>query len=208
MLTLAKGVSYVFSDKTSVDDIEVLNQWGSRSNQNKVPSRIAYHPTLNWGYDVEPGQVAYCWTKLLLDQNAPITYHDDEKIRKAYGSGYKATPHGKSAEDVVADYLTLLYRHVMGELGRKISTQILHVTPISFWFTHPALWSLRAQTSTMNAARRAGFGSRPRDEINLIKEPEAAAIFSLSYEVSHGQSDLIHVSKFIRCTVSHRAFSR
>lgn len=197
LLTLNQGVSYVFSDKTSVDDIEILDQWGSGSRQKQVPSRIAYHPTLAWGYEVEPGQVAYCWTKLLLDQNAPITYHDDEKLRKAYGSGYKATVDGKSAEDIVADYLSLLYSHVMREMERKISAPILRVTPISFWFTHPALWSLRAQTSTMNAAARAGFRSRPQDEILLIKEPEAAAIFCLSNQVSRGPNSLIEVSGFV-----------
>lgn len=197
LLTLSQGVSYVFSDKTNVDDIDILDQWSSGSNQKQVPSRIAYHPTLAWGYDVEPGQLAYCWTKLLLDQNAPTTYHDDEKLRKAYGPGYKATVDGKSAEDIVADYLSLLYNHVMRELERKISTPILYVTPISFWFTHPALWSIRAQTSTMNAAAKAGFGSRPQDEIHLIKEPEAAAIFCLSNQVSTGPDPLIEVSKVV-----------
>ncbi|KAG6365980.1 hypothetical protein INS49_000156 [Diaporthe citri] len=119
--TTFSGVSYVFSDKTSVDDIDILDQWGSGSKP-------------------EASQVAYCWTKLLLDQNAPATYHDDEKLRKAYGSGYKATVDGKSAEDIAADYLSLMYNHVMRELERKISAPILYVTPISFWFTHPALW--------------------------------------------------------------------
>lgn len=191
-----EGASYVFSDKTCVGDIEILDQWGSGDfHQKQVPSRIAYHPRMTWGYDIEPGQSAYCWTKLLLDKDAPMTDHDDEGLRGLYGKGFKSTEgSSKSAGDIVTDYLGMLYNRIMSELERKISKSILNFTPIKFWFTYPALWSLKAQNSTRKAAKKAGFGSRVGDEIHLIKEPEAAAIACLNMQVSSGPHPLIKVA--------------
>jgi len=46
----------------------------------------------------------------------------------------------------------------------------------------------------MSAARSAGFGSRPDDNINLIPEPEAAAISTLSELSAGGNDDQVEVS--------------
>ncbi|TPX16453.1 uncharacterized protein E0L32_003747 [Thyridium curvatum] len=189
--TTFSGVSYVFSDKTRVEDVEILDQWGStNSHQKQVPSRIAYEPSVTWGYGVEPGQIAYCWTKLLLDKDAPPTEHDDRLLRTDLGPGFKALYKKKSAQRVVQDYLELLYQHIMSELTRKLSGPILNLTPIHFWFTYPALWSVKAQSATKDAALAAGFASRRSDEIHLIKEPEAGAIACLSAQ-AYSQHALI-----------------
>lgn len=196
LLTLEKGISWVFSDATSVEDVQVLDSWGSGDHyQRQVPSRIVYNPRLAWGYDIDPRELAYCWTKLLLDDHALSTEHDDSNLRKYYGAGFKTTPGGKTALDVVSDYLRLLYQHMMKELGRKLSEEILKITPIQFWFTLPALWSVRAQNATLQAASRSGFGSRPSDDIHLVKEPEAAAIASLSHLVAKGPSSQVEVRR-------------
>ncbi|KAF3480439.1 heat shock 70 kDa protein 12A [Arthroderma uncinatum] len=56
---------------------------------------------------------------------------------------------------------------------------------MEFWFTMPAIWSDKAQHATREAAKRAGFGSRPGDEIYMISEPEAAAIAALKDHTSN-----------------------
>ncbi|KAF3770180.1 actin-like ATPase domain-containing protein, partial [Cryphonectria parasitica EP155] len=196
--TTFSGVSYVFSDASNVSDVEILDSWGAGDQyQRQVPSRISYDPRYTWGYDIGNRELAYCWTKLLLDDHAIETQHDDGNLRKYYGAGFKTTPKGKTATNVVADYLKFLYSHMMRELGRKLSEEILAVTPIQFWFTLPALWSHRAQNATLQAATRAGFGSRHNDEIHLVKEPEAAAIACLSGLTAKGPSPHVQAGKIV-----------
>ncbi|KAG4415113.1 hypothetical protein IFR04_011750 [Cadophora malorum] len=52
-------------------------------------------------------------------------------------------------------------------------------TPMECWVTLPAIWSEEAKVATLEAAKKAGFSSRPGDEIFTIAEPEAAAIATL-----------------------------
>jgi len=82
-----------------------------------------------------------------------------------------------------------MHGHMMMVLDKRFGTDVLRITPIEFWFTVPAIWSDAAKSSTQQAARIAGFGSRPGDQISLISEPEAASISALS-RVTTGGSEL------------------
>jgi molecular chaperone DnaK (HSP70) len=64
----------------------------------------------------------------------------------------------------------------MDRLERKLTKDLLNVTPIEFWFTMPAIWSDEAQHATRTAAMCAGFGTRSGDSVKMITEPEAAAL--------------------------------
>ncbi|EER40936.1 conserved hypothetical protein [Histoplasma capsulatum H143] len=185
----AKGASYVSSRGKGLDDITVIDIWPGTSRDTtavvKAPSRIAYPDdnqrvsTKRWGYQVLPGMTTFSWTKLLLDQNAPLSKYDDPGLEKASDIGILKLPEGKSATDVVSDYLSEVYHHILQRIGKQITEDTLRTTPLEFWFTVPAIWSDQAKNATVNAARQAGFGTRPNDEIFLISEPEAAAITSL-----------------------------
>ena len=183
-------------------DIEVITEWPSHLHVNnsyrvKVPSRIHYGGQRSgnlWGYNIPPGSVAYSWTKLLLDQTVALDEFDDPSLRDFVGNGLLGLPAGKTPREVVTDYLSELYRHTMFVLERKITAEVLRVTPIEFWFTMPAIWSEEAQYATKNAAQRAGFQSRPKDKINMIREPAAAAIITLNELLSDDRSSLIEVS--------------
>lgn len=135
----------------------------------------------------------YCWSKLLLDRYAQPSDFDDPLLTDVDGPGLLITPPGKTPEDVVTDFLTQLYQHVMERLASKINESILSITPIEFWFTIPALWSIRAENSTRDAAVKAGFGSRPKDNIHLIREPEAAVICCLNEMTKDGGNELVKV---------------
>ncbi|RAO68865.1 uncharacterized protein BHQ10_004877 [Talaromyces amestolkiae] len=179
----------------SIDDVDlcIINTWPGtgRDTENvlKTPSTIAYPEenkkigTRRWGFGVEPGHKFYSWTKLLLDKNAPLTKYDDPILEQATKSGILQLPANKDAVTVVADYLTGIYDHIMLTLEKQLTEPVLRVSPIEFWFTMPAIWSDQAQAATREAAQRAGFGSRPGrplDAINMITEPEAAAIAALT----------------------------
>ena len=168
----------------------MVTDWpgASAGHYQKVPSQIAYQAENEkllkdtWGYEIPSTANRHCWTKLLLDQRTKAAVHDDPSLQGKSAMAALPVPHGKSPEDVVADYLTHLYEHCMGHLEKKMTGPVLKVTPIEFWFTMPAIWSDEAQYSTKAAAERAGFGSsftRENDTINMITEPEAAALAAL-----------------------------
>ncbi|KAF5861274.1 hypothetical protein ETB97_000466 [Aspergillus alliaceus] len=190
--TTFTGASYVSSKASGLSDIILINTWPGPSKNTdavfKAPSRIAYasdNPrisTQRWGYQVEPGMVAYSWTKLLLDQGTPLSNYDDSSLENASQAGILRVPEGKTAVDVVSDYLSEIYKHILKAIAKQITDQELCITPIEFWFTVPAIWSDKARDATRTAARRAGFGGsllRPSDKVFLISEPEAAAITAL-----------------------------
>jgi molecular chaperone DnaK (HSP70) len=171
----------------------------------KAPSRIAYtadNPsvqTRRWGYQVQPGMIAYSWTKLLLDQNTSLTRYDDAKLEDASHSGILKLPEGKTAVEVVADYLSEVYQHILKTIAKQITEETLSITPLEFWFTIPAIWSDQAQSATRKAAQLAGFGSRPCDNIFMISEPEAAAIAALRKYTTHSIGGSVRVRIWSLC---------
>src|SRR5436305_564037 len=128
--TTFSGIAFVTSQRSDVRDIEVISDWpyGATTTEylEKVPSQIAYAKENEergleddrWGYGVEAGMRSYCWTKLLLDQNAAVTDYDDPSLREAAGGAGLKIPLGRTPVDVVADYLTHLYKHCMDRLER------------------------------------------------------------------------------------------
>ncbi|KAK2850556.1 hypothetical protein FQN49_005545 [Arthroderma sp. PD_2] len=190
--TTFTGASYVSTASRDIKDIIVIGTWPGPSRDTetvfKTPSRIAYpldNPRIKavkWGFQVEPGMTAYSWTKLLLDKYTPLTEFDDATLEHASAMGIMQLPQGKSAVDVVADFLSEVRNHVFKLIEKQITKETLHITPIEYWFTVPAIWSDQAKAQTKEAARLAGFGSnsaRPDDRIFMVTEPEAAAIAAL-----------------------------
>lgn len=140
------------------------------------------------------GLRCYTWTKLLLDTDADLTAFDDPALKDIFGEGLLQLPPGKTAEDVCRDYLRGLYGFLVQTLQKRFSPEIFSVTPMECWITVPAIWSDKAQASTREAARSAGFASRPFDVVNVITEPEAAAITVLKTHMSRDHIDPINVS--------------
>ncbi|KAF5704859.1 Hsp70 family heat shock protein [Fusarium globosum] len=197
--TTHSGVSYVWSTAVGIESVHLIDEWGTTERTvgragyyKQVPSRIAYEPELSWGYDIGPEAKTYCWTKLLLDRFATHSEYDDSSLKSIHGPGLLLVPTGKTPEDVVTDFLTQLYSYVMSRLKDKLGP-VVKLTPIEFWFTLPALWSLRAEDSTRKAAIEAGFESRNGDSIRMVREPEAGAIACLSELIKDGESPLVKV---------------
>lgn len=159
----------------------------------KTPSVYAYSNENSdqdgkdaWGYEVEPGSKCYSWTKLLLDAKARPSDDDDPNLPAAMKSGILGLPQGKKAGDVVTDFLSKVYEHIIEAIKDKCGgSKFFDVTPIEYWLTVPAIWSDEAKFATREAALKAGFGAREDDEINLIPEPEAAAVLALKASLEH-----------------------
>jgi molecular chaperone DnaK (HSP70) len=139
--------------------------------------------------------VTYSWTKLLLDRNTPITRFDGA-LEEASGMGMFRLPPERNAVQVVGDYLSKVYQHILHCLAKEITEEILQITPLEFWFTVPAMWSDQAKHATLQAARLAGFGGRPErleDTISLVPEPEAAAIAAIRKTTTDGMGFSVKV---------------
>jgi molecular chaperone DnaK (HSP70) len=201
--TTFTGVSYVTSDKTSIDDIDVIRTWpgdGRPVEGNwKTPTVIAYgaeNRSANrnhWGYEVRRGMTSCSWTKLLLDTSAETAEFDDPSLRDAAGSALFHLPRGKDPQMVCQDFLTEVYRFVVGNLKMRMTPEVFNMTPMECYLTVPAIWTDKARTATWMAAKAAGFGSRPLDVIRMIAEPEAAAIAALRKDLRPGSVNAVKV---------------
>lgn len=213
----AQGVSYVTSEKTSANDIDVLRVWpgnGCPVEGNwKTPTVIAYQsenpskPRDYWGYEVRPNMISCSWTKLLLDRSAETAEFDDPSLRNGAGSeSFLHLPPGKTAQQVCQDYLAHVYRFVIDNLKSRMTATIFDITPMVCYLSVPAIWTDKAQVATREAAIEAGFGSRPFDTIHMITEPEAAAIAALKHDLQPGSLNAAQVRGYVldnkaSCTV-------
>lgn len=132
---------------------------------------------------VTPKMISYSWTKLLLDEKTDPTEFDDPELSNMYhndSAGLFRLPAGKSATEVAADFLYEIHEYFMAELEKRLTKEVVSITPIETWLTVPATWSDKAKDATKKAAITAGFASRNIDSLFLIPEPEAAAITALT----------------------------
>lgn len=225
----------VSSTRKALKDVVVFTNWpGQGDVALKTPSKISYRDNIQalkcikkdedskdekeetedyWGYHVEPGMECLSWTKLLLEKDAKITKFDDPNLARlalTTTQGIMKLPPGKTATEVVGDYLRGVYKFVFSELERRATAAVIKITPIEFWLTVPATWSDQAKKATRDAAKLAGFGTRPGDQIYMITEPEAAAVAALSDLVEEGVPDQVKAgdgSKFSDTLFPQAGFS-
>ncbi|KAI8270021.1 hypothetical protein K4K58_012203 [Colletotrichum sp. SAR11_239] len=195
--TTYSGLSFAPSDAADFKDIVPWTSFpgvpshGSRHCE-KAPSRIAYKSEnpddLNhdvWGYETEPGLKLYSWTKLMLDNSALPSEYDDPNLKRSIGDTLMQLPAGKTAKDVVTDYLRGMYAMFLTAVEERFGREETRDLPMDIWLTVPATWSEKAKLLTQAAAKDAGFGSRSIDRIMLIPEPEAAAHMALKISFNH-----------------------
>lgn len=188
------------TDKSDIDDINIISSWpGTLQTTWKTPTRIAYkeenHSLQNnkWGFEVQPKLKSYSWTKLLLDRNAIVGEHDDPSLSTMSDQGIMKLPRDRDAQGVCEDFLHEMYTYMSLKLRQQMSDVTFDNTPMECWITLPAIWSDEAKDATLEAARKAGFGSRPGDDIFTIAEPEAAAIATLKMYSGPGALNPIKV---------------
>ncbi len=113
------------------------------------------------------------WFKLDLDQSQ--TRNKPAWTEEC--SPRKALPPGYNAEKLITDYLTALREHTGQYLRWKVPNTALQMIRTEYIITTPAIWSDSAQAKTRSCAEKAGMGKG--DGLQIISEPEAAAIFAI-----------------------------
>ena len=180
----------------------IIDKWPNYGpSEPKAPTRIAYASENldkidedQWGFSASSGLKSYSWTKLLLDKDASPSSYDDPRLQDLFGSGLMRLPPNKSAGQVCRDYLKGLYAYTVERIEKHIGRDVFNASPVECWITVPAIWLPKAQRATKEAAWKAGFGSRPRDTIHIIPEPEAAALAALKPYTRPDALDAIQVS--------------
>lgn len=182
MLTIYFSVAAVYT--STPDDIEIIKTWpGSNGiTSDKVPTEIAYDfpanapadsdPKVKWGFQFKPEESRLRCIKLFLDRSQKLPFYVSPLDTAAQLKRFN-----KNVVDAVSDYLTQIYKHTMDTLTRRYGESFMASTKVEFVLTCPAVWSDAAKNTTLQAAERAGMGSR--SDIQMISEPEAAAVYTL-----------------------------
>ncbi|KFA47821.1 hypothetical protein S40293_06413 [Stachybotrys chartarum IBT 40293] len=159
--TTYSGVAWA---ETSRPDVQhVISTWPSgpdsfRSSL-KVPTELRKVATgWQWGFQIPESSKRCRFFKLRLDE--PERDND-----------------GESALELTKIYLSCLHSHFISVLEQRLSPGVVRSTPMDFVVTVPAIWSNASKLLTERAAAMAGFCGSQR--IQLITEPEAAAIYTL-----------------------------
>ena len=189
--TTYSGVAAVYS--ATPDDLDIIKTWpgGNGITSDKVPTEIAYDPPtttadvtseqklngraprqIRWGFQFKPEEPRLRCIKLFLDRNQKLPHfvsplETAAQLRKCE----------RTVMDAVSDFLTKIYQHTIETLTRRYGESFMSTTKVDFVLTVPAVWSDAAKNATLQAAERAGMGSR--HELKLISEPEAAAVYTL-----------------------------
>ncbi|KAK4637887.1 Heat shock protein 12A [Fulvia fulva] len=195
--TTSSGVAAVYS--ATPDDIDIIKTWpgGNGITSDKVPTEIAFYEIppetasatkasvaegqaadgpaqrqIKWGFQFKPEDPRLRCIKLFLDRNQKLPHfvsplETAAQLRKC----------GRTVMDAVTEYLIKIYEHTIETMTRRYGEGFIKTTKVDFVLTVPAVWSDAAKNATLQAAERAGMGSR--HELKLISEPEAAAVYTL-----------------------------
>ncbi|KAF8420973.1 hypothetical protein EV426DRAFT_610121 [Tirmania nivea] len=171
--TTYSGVSWALT--AGRKEVRIINDWpnphGSVGNHDKVPTTISYDANgkvARWGHNVLVKDDSFKWIKLMLDPSHK--YFANSPKRKELTLQLKKV--GKTAEEVVKDYLKCLWDYTIEHLKRKKGPNFQRVYTVKVVLTVPAVWSALAKDRTLRAAKLAGIPA----ESKLVTEPEAAAL--------------------------------
>lgn len=183
--TTFTGVAYYYTGRDAhkephqiVQKISVIKSWPKTGHQynEKTPTVISYGSTPPaWGGRVRPtDREAKRLFKLGLEPR--IAVHYQRSTRSEYWPRWRQRP--SEPVDITTDYLGCIYKYVHEvALFHQYGNEFLQKQRMQYVITVPAIWSNHAKALTRQAAVMAGF---PDDELSLIAEPEAAALYCAS----------------------------
>lgn len=182
------GAAWAWSARSG--DHRVVKHWdgiGAQRTSGKVPTRISYKGNeTKWGFNIPPEEKPIQWFKLLLlrpeDMKQPFMDDKIKDFRYIKEAREELRRLNKTAEDVVADYLKLLWQHIIADMKRDLGTSgaaAVDGQPFRVVMTFPAIWPLYAQSKMRQAATMAGILDHRNcgeTRLDLCAEPEAAAL--------------------------------
>jgi molecular chaperone DnaK (HSP70) len=129
----------------------------------------------SWGYELDSQRDFVSWFKLSLSEEASERFANEQPQRFAQLDKI-LTKLRKEPVDVASDYLRCLWAHATEVIQRTIGKQLWENISIKIVLTLPAIWDHKAQELTRKAAGMAGLPARTGTTLELIGEPESAAL--------------------------------
>jgi hypothetical protein len=179
------------------DRIFAIRNWPNADPMypEKARTILAYQngSVVAWGGSVKPAhstQIAYF--KLGLQDTVRDHYKtansELEGFLKDHNWRHPDLP-TKQALDYASDYIKAIHKHIMEEiLPAHLGKEFMANQSIRYVLTVPAIWSDKAKDLTRRAAASAGI---PEKDLDLVTEPEAAALYcsTLCNEVNLSNGD-------------------
>lgn len=182
---------------------KVLDQWPESvqwsidgvPRMEQIQSTLYYHPSLKvagWGEDkyeaVSDYTTSYGQTRGRQPKPGIQTFRDIKSglVPPRDVELYFPLPYGRSAADLVADYLW----HLRENASLQIEDQLCAVDPgreqgnIRYVMTVPASWDEKAQKELRKVAKMAGFWIQSNEALTLVPGPEAAMLYADSIDSS------------------------
>ncbi|OLN95475.1 Heat shock 70 kDa protein 12B [Colletotrichum chlorophyti] len=181
--TTYSGVAWATAADFASDQINLITTWpGTGREEGKAPTELFYEDDqIMWGYEIPPDADPVRWFKLLLlkDEDLDPELRSSEFILR----GRKMLREtGKTAVDLIADYLRALSRYVIEVINKSRGESVVDALRFHIVITVPAIWKGYARQGMEEAARKAGIlDKRPAGDTTLTfaPEPEAAALSTL-----------------------------
>ncbi|EIN05832.1 actin-like ATPase domain-containing protein [Punctularia strigosozonata HHB-11173 SS5] len=181
--TTFSGVAFA-SARISAGQVQQILHWpGSSETFRKIPTCLVYDENgkiIAWGLEAKNTPVHACfikceWFKLFLEPHAL-------RNEDAVDSRLPQLPPGKTAIDVIIDFLSCIWEYAKGQITRQLGS-VADLDSADIILTVPAAWDAKGCELMRDAAISAGLvqSSRAgdknwRDRLRIITEPEAAAV--------------------------------
>lgn len=183
--TTYSGVAWATPYDFEQDQINLIHSWPDMGlEQGKAPTELCYDDAgqIYWGYGIPLDADAVQWFKLLLlkDEDLGPALSSSEHVQRCRRM---LRDSGKTPTDLVADYLRLLWAHVLETIGRDRGDAAVDGMPFHVILAVPAIWQGYARQRMEDAVVQAGIlVRRPagETELTLVTEPEAAALATLN----------------------------
>jgi hypothetical protein len=178
------GVAWATNEDFKAESINVITSWpGYGREEGKAPTELFYEDgKVMWGYEIPVDAAPVSWFKLLLVKDADL----DEELRSSEFllRGRKMLrENGKTAIDLIADYLRALWAHVLDTIKKAHGESVVDALPFHVVITVPAIWKGYAREGMEKAAKSSGILDRRAagpTTLTFAPEPEAAALSTLS----------------------------
>ncbi|KAF5593958.1 hsp70 family chaperone [Fusarium pseudoanthophilum] len=181
--TTYSGAAWATVADIEVDGVNVITSWpDTGAQEGKAPTELFYeHGKTMWGYEIPREADPVRWFKLLLlkDEDQPSEIKGHEYLVKARNM---LADEGKSTVDAIADYLHLLWDHVLKTIIKARGKNVVEALCFHVVITVPAIWKNYARDAMLEAAQKAGITATRRagaTTISFAPEPEAAALASI-----------------------------
>lgn len=181
--TTYSGVAWATPYDFEQEQINLIHSWpGMGLEKGKAPTELYYDDgQIYWGYEIPPDADPVQWFKLLLlkEDDLDNELRNSEYVRRGRRM---LRDTGKTSTDLVADYLRLLWEHVIDTICRDRGDAAVDGMKFHVVLTVPAIWKGYARQRMEDAVAQAGImDSRPagKTELSFVTEPEAAALATL-----------------------------